>query len=176
LTRGLRRGELAGLKWDAIDLDGSTMRIVRTRVLVDGKPVVSAPKTEAGRRNVPLDSTLVAMLRAWKTRQGAERLSVGEGYEHSGYVFTDEVGRPLNPEYFSTALESITRATGIRRVRLHDLRHTAASLMLAAGEPFKVVSEMLGHANPTITQNIYAHAMPGMAEAPGERLSRSLLS
>jgi integrase len=175
LTRGLRRGELAGLMWDAIDLDSATMRIVSTRVLVDGKPVISTPKTEAGRRNIPLDPILVSMLRSWKARQGEERLSVGEGYDKGGYVFTDEIGRPVHPEYFSTAFDTQTKAAGLRQVRLHDLRHTAASLMIAAGENVKVVSELLGHSSPTITQTIYQHVMPGMSEAAGERLSATLL-
>ena len=89
------------------------MRIVSTLVLVDGRSVVSTPKTEAGRRNVPLDPALVGMLRTWKARQKAERLSVGEGWEQSGYVVTDEMGRPLHPEYFSTAFESLAKAAGL---------------------------------------------------------------
>jgi hypothetical protein len=148
---------VAGLRWEALDLDGATMRIVSTRVLVDGKPVVSTPKTEAGRRNVPLDPMLVGMLRTWKTRQRAEQLSVGEGYEQSGYVFTDEIGRPLNPEYFSTALDSLAKAAGLRRVRLHDLRHTAASLMLAAGEPVK---GRLRIAGSCVTDHYAEHLRP----------------
>jgi integrase len=175
LTRGLRRGELAGLRWDAVDLDNATMRIVHTRVLVDGKPVPSTPKTEPGRRNVPLDPALVGMLRAWKARQGEERLSVGEGWGQGGHVFTDEIGRPIHPAYFSKALDSLAKAAGLRRIRLHDLRHTAASLMIAAGENVKVVAELLGHSSPTITQTIYQHVMPGMSEAAGERLSAALL-
>jgi integrase len=115
-ARGLERGELAGLRWDAVDLEGATMRIVSTRVLVDEKPVVSNPKTEAGRRNVPLDPVLVGMLPTGKARQKAERLSVGEGWEQSGYVFTDEMGRPLYSEYFSTAFESLAKVAGLREV------------------------------------------------------------
>lgn len=103
-------------------------------------------------------------------------LSVGEGWEQSGYALTDEVGRPLHPEDFSTALDTLTRAAGLRRVRLHDLRDTAASLMLAAGEKVKVVSEMLGHSSPTITQNMYQHVMPPACQKAREILSAGLLT
>jgi integrase len=175
LTRGLRRGELAGLRWDAVDLEGRSLRITRTRVLVDGQPVDSEPKTDAGKRRVPLDDHLVARLRSHKTGQRAEHMKAGVIWSDRGYVFTDELGEPLHPEYLSTRFETLTDRAKLRRIRLHDLRHTAASQMIAAGAPPKVVAELLGHASPTITQTIYQHVMPGMSEAAGERLSESLL-
>lgn len=176
LARGLRRGELAGLRWDAVDLDNRTLRITRTRVLVDGKPVDSEPKTDAGRRTIPLDPSLVACLRSHKTRQGQERWAAAEAWSDAGHVFTDQLGSPLHPDHFSNRFETLCDGAGLRRIRLHDLRHSAASLMLAGGENVKVVAELLGHASPTITQNIYQHVLPGMSEAAGERLSASLLS
>ena len=175
LTRGLRRGELAGLRWDAIDLEAGILQIIRTRVLVDGKPVDSIPKTETGRRAIPLDSSLVASLRSHKTRQKTERIATGPAWSDQGYLFTDELGAPLHPETFSTRFESLAAAADLPRIRLHDLRHTAASLMLASGENVKVVAELLGHSSPTITQTIYQHVMPGMSEGAGERLSAALL-
>ena len=175
LTRGLRRGELAGLRWDAVDLEGGSIRITRTRVLVDGEPTDSVPKTDAGRRTIPLDSSLLASLRAHKTRQGQERWTAREAWNDAGYVFTDELGAPLHPEFFSTRFETLVDRAGLRRIRLHDTRHTAASLMLASGENVKVVAELLGHSSPTVTQSIYQHVMPGMSEAAGERLSATLL-
>lgn len=175
LTRGLRRGELAGLRWDVVDLEGRTLRVIRTRVLVDGKPVDSQPKTDAGKRGIPLDDRLVAMLRSHKTRQRAELLAIGAPWSESGHVFTDELGAPLHPEYFSTRFETLTDKAALRRIRLHDTRHTAASLLIAAGVSPKVVAELLGHASPTITQTIYQHVMPGQSEAAGEALSAALL-
>jgi integrase len=175
LTRGLRRGELAGLKWDAVGLDAGSLQITRTRVLVDGAPIDSVPKTEAGRRTIPLDSSLVASLRSHKTRQGQERWAAGEAWSAESYVFTDELGAPLHPEFFSSRFETLVDRAQLRRIRLHDTRHTAASLMLASGENVKVVAELLGHSSPTITQTIYQHVMPGMSEGAGERLSASLL-
>jgi len=176
LTRGLRRGELAGLRWDAVDLERGVLRIERTRVVVDGKAIDSVPKTAAGRRTVPLDASLVAPLRTHRTRQATERLGAGEAWEGvTGHVFVDELGAPYYPDTFSERFEQLVHASGLPRIRLHDTRHTAASLMLAAGVPVKVVSEMLGHSSPTITLSIYAHVMPGMAEEAGAALSASLL-
>jgi len=177
LTRGLRRGELAGLKWEAINLEGRAMQmqIVSTRVVVDGKAVTSAPKTSAGRRSIPLDDSLLGLLRAHRARQAKERLAAGEAYEDGGYVFCNALGHPYNPKYISARFEALVKAAGLARIRLHDTRHTAASLMLAAGVPTKVVSEMLGHSSPGITLMTYAHVMPGMAEEAGAALSASLL-
>jgi len=91
-------------------------------------------------------------------------------------VAADELGEPYHPERLSTRFESLIDKAKLRRVRLHDTRHTAASLMLAAGVPVKVVSEMLGHSSPAITLNIYQHTVPSMAKEAGEALSAALLS
>lgn len=99
----------------------------------------------------------------------------GSAYEDSGYLFADEMGRPYHPDTMSDWFDQKVKALGLPRIRLHDCRHTAASLMLSAGVPVKVVSEMLGHASPTITLAVYAHVMPGMAEEAGAALSKSLL-
>ena len=176
LTRGLRRGELCGLRWEDVDLDGGSLRLNRTRVVVDGKAVESTPKTAAGRRTVSLDGSLVALLRSHRTRQATERLAGGPAYGVGGWLFADELGQPYHPESLSAWFESKVSDLELPRIRLHDMRHTAASLMLASGVPVKVVSEMLGHASPTITLSIYAHVMPGMAEEAGAALSAALLS
>lgn len=173
--KGLRRGELAGVKWDAVDFDSGSLRITRTRVLVDGAPVDSVPKTEAGRRTIPLDASLVASLRSHKTRQGQERWAAGDAWTERGYVFADELSAPLHPEYISTRFETLVQLAKLRRIRLHDTRHTAASLMLASGEDVVRVARLLGHSSPTITLEIYRHLMPGELEAAGERLSAALL-
>ncbi len=175
LARGLRRGELAGLRWDAIDLDGGSCRIVTTRVVVDGNAVGSTPKTDAGRRSVPLDGHLTALLRTHRVRQAEERLAAGPAWADTGHVFVNELGEPYHPDYFSDRFVDLAKAAGLRRIRLHDTRHTAASLMLASGVPVKVVSDLLGHSSPTITLSIYAHTMPGMGAAAGEALSAALL-
>lgn len=176
LTRGLRRGELAGLRWASVDLEGGVLSIAETRIVVDGRPMTSAPKTSAGRRTIPLDDALVAMLRSYRAVQAQEQLLAGAAYERAGYVVADELGRPYSPDWISGRFEQLRGGTDLPRIRLHDCRHTAASLMLAAGVSTKVVSDLLGHSSPTITLTTYAHVMPGMAEQAGEQLSAALLS
>jgi integrase len=175
LTRGLRRGELCGLQWPDVDLEGGTARIARTRILIDGKPAESVPKTSAGKRTIPLDPSLVALLRTHKTRQGREKLAAGPAYEDSGWLFADELGVPYYPDTLSEWFEREVAALKLPRIRLHDTRHTAATLLLGDRVPVKVVSELLGHASPTVTLTVYGHAIPGMAEEAAAALSASLL-
>jgi integrase len=175
LTRGLRRGELAGLRWKNIDLDRGELRVLETRIVVDGRVVTSTPKTAAGRRTIALDESLVGLLRSHRARQSSEKLAAGSAFDRSGYLVADELGRPYSPEWISDRFDELQAGADLPRIRLHDCRHTAASLMLAAGVPVKVVSEMLGHASPTITLEVYAHVMPGMAAEAGAALSAELL-
>jgi integrase len=151
------------------------MRITETRVTVTAKPTASTPKTNAGRRSIPLDLGLVDELRAHKARQAEELLGIGRALVPTDFVFTDKLGDPYRPEFFSRDFAKLARKAKVRVIRLHDLRHTAASLMLAAGEAPKVVAEILGDSSTTITMEVYQHLMPGMSEAAGERLT-SLLS
>lgn len=100
-------------------------------------------------------------------------LGAGLVLDHDGSI-VDELGEPYRPELISRTFDRLAKKAGLRRLRLHDLRHTAASLMLAAGESPKVVTEILGHSSPIITQIIYQHLMPGMSDAAGERLTALL--
>jgi integrase len=175
LARGPRRGEVAGLCWDAVDLDTGSLQVVKTLISVDGKALDSIPKTGAGRRTIPLDTSLVTLLRTHGVAQKAARLRAGQAWQGTGHVFTDELGRPYHPDHFSARFDKLVSETELPRIRLHDLRHTAASLMLASGVPVKVVQEMLGHSSPAITLSLYAHTTPSMAEKAGAALSERLL-
>lgn len=175
LARGLRRGEVCGLTWSSIDLEAGTLRIETTRTMVNGEAIPSRPKTAAGLRAISLDAHLVSLLRTHRARQAEEKLAAGSSYEISGYLVADELGRPFRPDTISGWFDVHVATAGLPRIRLHDCRHTAASLMLAAGMPVKVVSEILGHASVTITLSVYLHVMPGMAEEAGAALSASLL-
>ena len=174
LTRGLRRGELLGLKWADVDLEAGRARIVHTRVVVDGETIESDPKTSAGRRSVSLDAQLVSELRGHRRRQLEERLRAGEAWEDTGYVFTDELGAPIVPDTLSGRFDGLTSKAGVRRVRLHDCRHSAATMLLEAGTPVHTVSQMLGHSKSSITLDIYAHAVDRGGEVAGERLTSLL--
>jgi integrase len=175
LTRGLRRGELCGLRWSAVDLDARVLRVVATRVTIDGKATDSVPKTSAGLRSIPLDDALAGLVRSHWAKQAQERLVAGSAYADEGWVLADQLGKPYDPNIVTKWFRERAKELGLPAIRLHDTRHTAASLMLAEGTPVKVVSEVLGHASPTITLTTYAHVMPGMAEEAGERLSARLL-
>jgi integrase len=174
LSRGLRRGEPCGLRWDDVDLDGRVLQINRTRVTSGREVLDSTPKTESGRRSIPLDDSLVAMLRKHWTRQAADKLKAGEAYRDGGHLLANELGEPYNPNDVSKAFNGLVKASELPRIREHDTRHTAASLVLACGTAVKVVSDLLGHTNPTITLATYARVMPNMAEEAGAALSASL--
>lgn len=176
VTRGLRRGEVCGLRWQNIDLEAGTLQVVEALVVVTGKPVHSTPKTAAARRTVPLDDKLVALLKAHRAHQATERLAAGESYDDRGYVFADELGRPHHPTTITRWFRRAVKASGVRRVRLHDNRHTCATLLLADAVPVKVVSELLGHASTAVTLAVYSHTLPSMAEDAGAALSDALLA
>jgi integrase len=117
---------------------------------------------------------------SWSSPSDASQLTMlwatvaSSAWEESDYPFVDELGRPYRPETLSRKFAKLTAETGLRPIRLHDTRHTAASLVLAAGEVPKAVAEILGHSSPAITVNVYQHLMPGMGEAAGARLTRLL--
>jgi len=143
--------------------------------VVDGVPTDSVPKTKAGIRSIPLDGQLMGLLRAHRARQAQEKWVAKTAYEDGGYVLADELGRPFHPDTVSEWFHQRREQLGLPRIRLHDTRHTAASLMLASGTQVKVVADLLGHSSPTITLAIYAHVLPGMAEEAGEKLSAMVL-
>lgn len=167
---------MAGLRWSVIDLDAKTMRITETRIVDSStsKAAISTPKTGTSRRPILLDDRLIAELKAHKARQARERLAAGTAWEETDYVFVDELGRPYRPEMLSRNFTKLSVKAGLRRIRLHDARHTAASIMLASGENPKVVAEMLGHASVVTTLDTYQHVLPGMAEEAGARLTQLL--
>jgi len=145
-TAGLRRGEVLGLRWIDIDLNASRLSVQQTLVSVAYETRFSVPKTARSRRSVSLDATTVAALRAHRKRQLEERMSWGQAYRDSGLVVTREDGTLVHPDRFTQMFDKHVKDAGLPRIRLHDLRHTHATLALGAGVHPKVVSERLGHA------------------------------
>ena len=166
--RGLRRGEACGLEWDDVDLDAGTIAIVRQRISVAGRIIEDTPKSDAGERTISLGRDTVDVLRAHRQVQRKERLSAGEGWVKSGKVFCAPDGSPLDPNQVSDQFEALTMSAGLPPIRLHDLRHGAASLLLAAGVSMKVVQETLGHSNMALTANTYTSVYPEVASAAAE--------
>ncbi|CAN5462304.1 site-specific integrase [soil metagenome] len=163
-TTGMRRGEALGLRWGSLDLSSARLSVSTSLVVVDDGVVFQEPKTATGRRSVPIPPSTVAALKAHRKAQLAERMMLGPDYSDDDLFFCREDGSPAHPTTFSRRFDDLVAAAGLRRIRLHDLRHTFATLALQANVPVKVVSEILGHASVTLTYDTYSHVIPGMAE------------
>ncbi len=176
-TTGMRRGEVLGLRWSDVDLDAGSLRITRTLITTDvqrkGEPGMAwgTPKTAKGRRTVALDPATVSALRQHRARQLEERLALGAGYTDEDLVVCLVDGRPLHPKTLSYYFERETRRLGLPPIRLHDLRHTHATLALQAGVHPRVVQERLGHANVSITLDTYSHVDLDMQAAAAARVA-----
>ena len=158
---GLRRAELCGLRWADVDLDGGVLRVRQTITTVDHVPTVGETKTTRSRRTLDIDPQTVTTLRAHRTSQLEERMMMGAGWTDHGLVFAMVDGQPWNPDVITRAFDRLVRASDLPRLRLHDLRHTHATHLLAAGVNVKVVSERLGHASVAFTLDVYGHVLPG---------------
>lgn len=154
---GARRGEVLGLRWTDLDLDAAEMTVAVAAGYVDGQRHLDTPKTESGRRTIALDPQTVTVLREHRKRMLEERLLMGSAFTDEGWVFAEPDGEGLNPRNVSMAFGRRVRRAGLPSIRLHDLRHTWASLALRAGISPKVVQERLGHSSVVITLSIYSH-------------------
>jgi len=186
---GLRRGEAIGLRWDDVDLTRRTLIVRQQLVQVVGRKKAKAapvpcpycapghlgvafgePKTDAGEgRVVDLDEHTVGVLLAHQLRQQAEREAWGDAYADHGLLFAREDGNPMRPDDVTKLFGVLVDAAGLRRVRLHDLRHGQASLMLAAGVDMTVVSKRLGHSSISITVDTYSHLLGGVGRDAADR-------
>lgn len=164
LGTGMRRGELLALAWDDVDLAGRTVRVHRSLTMVDGRPLRKQTKT--GRpRTLSVDAALADRLARWRDEQGA----VGTARSWRP-VFTDADGAPHVPMRITTTFRRLVRRLPVPTIRLHDLRHTHASLLLQAGVSIKVVSERLGHRTIALTMDTYTHVLPAVDRDAAERL------
>jgi integrase len=161
---GMRRGEAIGLRWSDVDLENGRLSVRRALVPVDREVIVSEPKTVKGRRVIALDVATVEVLKAQAARQLDEKDKWDEAGVETGLVFTQESGAALDPENVSRYFRYAVKKAALPPIRLHDLRHTHATLALQAGIHPKVVSERLGHAAVSITLDTYSHAIPAMQE------------
>lgn len=153
---GLRRGELAGLRWSDIDLQGAVIHVRNQRQRIGSSVVDCAPKSAAGRRDIPLPSHLVSVLQSELRRQ---RSQAGAGGIFPAYVVSCIDNSPIDPHRLNKALSHDIAVSGLRPINLHGLRHSMATAAVAAGVSIKVLQELLGHANYSTTADVYAHVL-----------------
>jgi integrase len=170
---GLRRAEIAGLKWSDIDLGAGTITVARNRVQAGAGNVVEGnPKTLSSRRTLPLDDGLVGVLKRASARYAQERLALGEAHADSGYVAVNEAGQPYTPDTLTRMWHKLAKAAGVRPIRLHDARHSCGTALHLRGVPLAVIAKWLGHADASITARIYAHSQDDELKAASATLGQ----
>jgi integrase len=182
LATGMRRGELLGLKWQDIDFHESRLRVRRTLNRVPtvmgegaGSFVESEPKTMQSRRSIILPGFALEALQRHKQIQTEWKQHAAEAWEEHGYVFTTPLGRYIHPNTLYARFKTCLQKAGLPAIRFHDLRHSAASLLLSNGVHPKIVQEILGHSQISMTMDIYSHVLPTMHQDAMEKLHQTLL-
>ncbi len=166
---GLRRSEVLGLTWDRVDLEAGTLTVASSRVVVAGGTDTGDPKSWRSRRTLRLPDEVVAALRTFKATQARERLAIGGTWPDTGLVAVREDGTPIRPETYSAEFTRLVKDAGLPVIRLHDARHTAASVLLAAGFSPVAAAKWLGH-DPALTLRVYGHSDDKEQEAIGAQL------
>lgn len=163
VTTGMRQGELLALRWSDVDLETRTVRVRATLMVTKGGFEFAEPKSARSRRQISLTLTAIAALRRHRAGQLEERLGAGSSWTDHDLVFASEIGGPLDgSNILRRSFHPLLHRAGLPRVRFHDLRHSAATLMLSRGVPLKIVSEILGHSQISLTADTYMHVTPGM--------------
>jgi integrase len=174
--RGLRRGEAAGLRGIDIDLNNRIIMIDQQRLAYGRTVAVDPPKTRASRRTIALDRATVRVLRAHLRQQQAERVAACDAWEDSGYVFTTTAGTPLHPDWLTRRFRRLVTKSGLPPVRLHDLRHGAATLAHCAGADLKTVQDQLGHTSIVLTADAYTSVLVDLHFKIAEAAARLVLA
>lgn len=173
-STGMRRGELAGLRWSDVDLDAARLIVQRQIVSVEYQMIETDLKTAASRRTIDLDAGTVTVLRSHRRQQLERQMLTGNRHDE-GLVFATTDGTPTHPDLISKTFNRIVARLDVPRIRLHDLRHTHATLLLQGGVNPKVVTERLGHANVAFTMSVYQHVIPGMQAAAANMFGATVL-
>ena len=179
LATGMRPSEYFGLQWQNVDFENGVVRVRKALVWkAGGGWNFGDPKTERSRRVIPLPKTLLNELKTHRIEQQKNRLKISPAYQNSDLVFTTEFGTPLNARNIDQRyFKKILKKAGLNeKLRLYDLRHTCATLLLSAGENPKIVSERLGHASIVLTLDTYSHMLPDMQKEATEKLERLLFA
>jgi integrase len=176
VSTGLRRGEVLALTWGDIDFERRQLRVRRNLQRIKQELVFGTPKTARSLRTISLPERCVRELRAHRTAQHSERAAAGDrwdplSHQPAGLVFTTPTGRPTDPRSLNRMLTVLCRTANVRRVRVHDLRHTCASLLLEQGVDARTIMETLGHSTISMTLDTYAHVMDSTLRAAAERMN-----
>jgi integrase len=159
LATGLRQGELLALRWEDVDLDEGRLRVRHSLANVGGSLVLQEPKTDRSRRSIALPDVVVTALRGHRTRQLKDRLVAGSRWVDSGHVFPTMCGTPHHAATITRAFQEALDRAGLPHVRFHDLRHSAATFLLAQGMTLEDVKVQLGHSTIVLTSNTYGHVL-----------------
>lgn len=170
-TTGMRRSELAGAERDLLDLDNGLLELEDTRIVVDGKAEDSDGKSDSGRRTISLDPFTVAYLRRHVAMLDDERKAFGTAYQDHGKLMCFPNGKLLHPDTVTRRFNKLVDRAGVPRIRLHDVRHTYATMALDNGVDPKVVSDRIGHANMAYTLTIYTHRSTGKDRPAAEKVA-----
>src|SRR5664280_668601 len=170
-TTGLRRSELLGLRWVDVDLEAGTLAVRQVVSLDKYRPFLAEPKTPRSRRVVALDPGTVKVLKSHKRAQMEERMAAGPAWQETGLVFTAPDGSILHPQTLSGAFGRLAKAAGMPPIGIHGLRHSHASLGLAAGLPLVIMSERLGHSSVALTGDVYSHSLPSQHQAAADAIA-----
>lgn len=162
LTTGMRRGELCGLHWT--DIQRGIITVRHNCVIVGGQAQISTPKTEAGKRRIPLPADTLDALKIHRSRQAREREAAGEDWQESGLVFTTSIGTLYHPRNLLRDWYALLDKAGVRRIRIHDIRHTYASLAIYQGLDPKALADRLGHSRASLTLDVYGHVFEEQRE------------
>src|SRR5262249_41187553 len=175
LATGMRQGELLALRWRDLDLDSGFLAVRRSVRFVSGTGFVfDAPKTKRGRRTIGLSPAVCVALQEHRQAQGVEKARLGAAWEYPELVFPTSVGTPIQGSWLLRHLRQRLPRAGLPAIRFHDLRHTAATILLSHNVNPKVVSEMLGHSSVAITLDIYSHVLPHMQHDAAATMAQAL--
>jgi integrase len=174
LSLGLRQGEVLGLRWQDVDLEKRTLAVRFQLQRIESKLQLVEPKTARSARTLMLPAVAVSALAAHKSRQDTERLVAGTRWIETGMVFTTSIGTMLDARSLLKAFYKIMTTSDLPRVRFHDLRHSAATLLLAQGVHPRVVMDLLGHSSIAVTLDTYSHVIPDMQRESASQMDAVL--
>ncbi len=171
ITTGMRRGELLALHWDDVDLENGVLYVRRTMSKIVGYGYKeSEPKTRTGRRKVVLPGVAIEALKEHRLRQEQARLEAGEKWHERGIVFSNKYGGFFDPDRLLLIFDKVLREAGLPHMRFHDLRHSAATILLTSGVHPKVVQERLGHSTIAMTLDVYSHVLPSIQQEAADKI------